>query len=441
MSSTAIDSYIWDQAETLPRAELERLQVTRLRATVERVVEATPFYRDKLAQAGVTTQSIRTIDDLANLPLTTKQDLRDHYPFGLLAVPLDQVVRMHASSGTTGKLTVVGYTRADLDLWANMMARALAAAGVTSRDIVHNAYGYGLFTGGLGFHDGATRIGAAVVPVSGGNTKRQVQILQDFGSTVLCCTPSYALLVAETVTEEGIDPASLRLKVGLFGAEPWSEQMRREIEAQLGIWALDHYGLSEVIGPGVASECAEQQGLHINEDHFIPEIVDPETGARLPDGEVGELVFTCVTKEALPLLRYRTRDRARLMREPCACGRTTARMAKVLGRTDDMVIVRGVNVFPSQIETVLLEAGETAPHYQIVVDRGRAMLDELDVLVEVPAEVFDSPERLAQLERRLTYGVNSTLGISCKVTLVGPKQIPRSEGKAVRVVDRRRLAT
>jgi phenylacetate-CoA ligase len=381
------------------------------------------------------------LGDLARLPFTTKQDLRDHYPFGLLAVPLDQVVRVHASSGTTGKLTVVGYTRADLDLWANMMARALAAAGVNTKDIVHNAYGYGLFTGGLGFHDGATLIGAAVVPVSGGNTKRQVQILQDFGSTVLCCTPSYALLIAETVAEDGIDPASLHLKVGLFGAEPWSEQMRRAIEARLGIRAFDHYGLSEVIGPGVAGECVEQQGLHINEDHFIPEIVDPETGARLPDGEVGELVFTCVTKEALPLLRYRTRDRARLMREPCACGRTTVRMAKVLGRTDDMVIVRGVNVFPSQIETVLLEVGEIAPHYQIVIDRGRTLLDELDVLVEVPAEVFGNSERLAQLERRLTHDVKSALGISCKVTLVGPKQIPRSEGKAVRVVDRRQLTT
>jgi phenylacetate-CoA ligase len=321
------------------------------------------------------------------------------------------------------------------------MARALAAAGVTAKDVVHNAYGYGLFTGGLGFHDGATQIGAAVVPVSGGNTKRQVQILQDFGSTVLCCTPSYALLIGETIAEEGIDPASLRLKVGLFGAEPWSEQMRREIEARLGIRALDHYGLSEVIGPGVAGECVEQQGLHINEDHFIPEIVDPETGTRLPDGEAGELVFTCVTKEALPLLRYRTRDRALLIREPCACGRTTARMAKVLGRADDMVIVRGVNVFPSQIETVLLEAGEVAPHYQIVIDRGRSILDELDVLVEVSAEVFDSPERLAQIERRLTYDVESALGISCKVTLVRPKQIPRSEGKAVRVVDRRQLST
>jgi phenylacetate-CoA ligase len=441
MSSRAIDSYIWDQTEALPRAELEQLQIARLRATVERVAEASPFYRDKLAQAGVAPHNIRMLGDLARLPFTTKQDLRDHYPFGLLAVPLDQVVRVHASSGTTGKLTVVGYTRADLNLWANMMARALAAAGVNTKDIVHNAYGYGLFTGGLGFHDGATLIGAAVVPVSGGNTKRQVQILQDFGSTVLCCTPSYALLIAETVAEDGIDPASLHLKVGLFGAEPWSEQMRRAIEARLGIRAFDHYGLSEVIGPGVAGECVEQQGLHINEDHFIPEIVDPETGARLPDGEVGELVFTCVTKEALPLLRYRTRDRARLMREPCACGRITVRMAKVLGRTDDMVIVRGVNVFPSQIETVLLEVGEIAPHYQIVIDRGRTLLDELDVLVEVPAEVFGNSERLAQLERRLTHDVKSALGISCKVTLVGPKQIPRSEGKAVRVVDRRQLTT
>jgi phenylacetate-CoA ligase len=436
----AITPYIWDTAETLPRAELEQLQITRLRSCVERVAETVPFYREKLAQSSITPGSIHSLDDLARLPFTNKQDLRDHYPFGLLAVPLDQVVRVHASSGTTGKLTVVGYTRADLDLWAGMMARALAAAGVTSSDIVHNAYGYGLFTGGLGFHDGATRVGAVVIPISGGNTKRQVQIMRDFGSTALCCTPSYALLIAETLAEEGVDPASLQLKVGLFGAEPWSEQMRREIEARLGIRAFDHYGLSEVIGPGVASECVHQQGLHINEDHFIPEIIDPVTGERLPDGEVGELVFSCVTKEALPLLRYRTRDRVRLMREPCACGRTTVRMAKVVGRTDDMIIVRGVNVFPSQIETVLLEFGEVTPHYQIVIDRGRTTLDELDVLVEAPAEVYENPERLAQLERRLTYGVESMLGITCKVTLVGPKQIQRSEGKAVRVVDKRQLA-
>jgi len=437
---SAVKPYIRDQAETLSRPEMEQLQVARLRAALARVSEAVPFYREKLAQAGVTADSIRTLDDLARVPFTTKQDLRDHYPFGLFAVPMRQIVRFHASSGTTGKLTVVGYTSNDIALWADVIARALAAAGVTDEDIVHNAYGYGLFTGGLGFHDGATLLGAAVIPISGGNTRRQIQLMRDFGSTVLCCTPSYALLIAETAAEEGIDPASLALKIGLFGAEPWSERMRQEIESRLGLLALDHYGLSEVIGPGVASECAHKQGLHICEDHFIPEIVDPDSGARLPDGEIGELVFSCVTKEALPLLRYRTRDRTRLIREPCACGRTTARMQKVLGRTDDMIIVRGVNVFPSQIETVLLEFGEVAPHYQIVVDRGRDLLDELDVLVEASAEVFQSQERLSQLEQRLGYSMQSALGIVCKVRLVAPKQIQRSEGKAVRVVDKRQMA-
>ncbi|HEX9441895.1 MAG TPA: phenylacetate--CoA ligase [Roseiflexaceae bacterium] len=437
---SAVKPYIRDQAETLSRPEMEQLQVARLRAALTRVSEAVPFYREKLVQACVTADSIRTLDDLARVPFTTKQDLRDHYPFGLFAVPMRQIVRFHASSGTTGKLTVVGYTSNDIALWADVIARALAAAGVTDEDIVHNAYGYGLFTGGLGFHYGAEHLGAKVIPVSGGNTRRQIQLMRDFGSTVLCCTPSYALLIAETAAEEGIDPASLALKIGLFGAEPWSERMRQEIESRLGLLALDHYGLSEVIGPGVASECVHKQGLHICEDHFIPEIVDPDSSARLPDGEIGELVFTCVTKEALPLLRYRTRDRTRLIREPCACGRTTARMQKVLGRTDDMIIVRGVNVFPSQIETVLLEFGEVAPHYQIVVDRGRDLLDELDVLVEASAEVFQSQERLSQLEQRLGYSMQSALGIVCKVRLVAPKQIQRSEGKAVRVVDKRQMA-
>ena len=437
MRNGAIEPYIWDMAETLPRPEMERLQVERLRACVARVAERVPFYREKLAQAGVAADDIGSLDDLARLPFTTKQDLRDHYPFGLLAVPQEQVLRVHASSGTTGKLTVVGYTRADLDLWANLIARALAAAGVTAADMVHNAYGYGLFTGGLGFHDGATRIGAAVIPVSGGNTRRQIQIMQDFGSTVLCSTPSYALLIAETLAEEGIDPATLRLKAGMFGAEPWTEQMRDTIEARLGLRAIDHYGLSEIIGPGVAGECIEQQGLHINEDHFIAEVIDPDSGERLPDGAAGELVFSCVTKEALPLLRYRTRDRSRLLREPCACGRTTVRMAKVLGRTDDMLIVRGVNVFPSQIETVILQVGEIEPHYQIIVDRGSAALDEIEVLVEASVEIFEDAGRLAQIEVRLNSGVASTLGISCRVRVVGPRQIPRSEGKAVRVVDRR----
>jgi phenylacetate-CoA ligase len=439
MSAKASESYIWDETETLSQSEMEQLQVERLRACVERVSRTVPFYGERLAQAGVVASDIHTVADLARLPFTTKQDLRDYYPFGLLAVPLEQIVRVHASSGTTGKLTVVGYTRADLDLWARMIARALAAAGITAGDVVHNAYGYGLFTGGLGFHDGAALMGAAVIPVSGGNTKRQIQIMQDFGSTVLCCTPSYALLIAETAVEEGIEPSTLQLKAGMFGAEPWSERMRAEIEDRLGLRAFDHYGLSEVIGPGVAGECMHQQGLHINEDHFIPEIVDPQTGERLPDGEVGELVFSCVTKEALPLLRYRTRDRTRLRRDRCACGRTTARMDKVLGRTDDMIVVRGVNVFPSQIETVLLQAGEVAPHYQLIVDRSSAYMDELDVLVEVSAEVFGSSERLSQLERRLMLDMQSVLGITCRVQLVAPKHIQRSEGKAVRIVDKRRL--
>jgi phenylacetate-CoA ligase len=431
-------SYIWDQSETLPRPELEQLQVARLRSCVERVSQSVPFYRDRLAQAGVTASDIRALDDLASVPLTTKQDLRDHYPFGLFAVPLDQVVRCHASSGTTGKMTVVGYTRQDLDLWANLFARALAAAGVTQADIAHNALGYGLFTGGLGFHDSATLIGATVIPVAAGNTRRQIQIMQDFGSTVLCSTPSYALLIAEMAAEEGVDMAALPLRVGIFGAEPWSDQMRQEIEARLGIVAFDTYGLSEIIGPGVASECEYHQGRHIYEDHFIPEIVDPQTGKRLPDGEVGELVLSSVTKEAIPLLRYRTRDRTRLLREPCACGRTSVRMARVQGRTDDMIVVRGVNVFPSQIEAVLLESGEVAPHYQLIVDREHNSLDELEVRVEAPAGLWGDAERLGELERRLGDDIQSTLGITCSVQLVAPGELPRSEGKAVRVVDKRR---
>jgi len=439
MSSKGVNTYIWDQAETLPLHELEKLQVERLRTGVARVAQTVPFYREKLAQAGITADSIRSLEELARLPFTTKQDLRDHYPFGLCAVPMKQIIRFHASSGTTGKPTVVAYTRNDIELWSNLMARTLAAAGVSDEDIVQNAYGYGLFTGGLGFHYGAETVGAKVIPVSGGNTKRQLMIMRDFGSTTLCCTPSYSLLIAEVAEEEGVDVKALPLKVGLFGAEPWSERMRQEIESRLGILALDVYGLSEIIGPGVAVECVEKQGLHLYEDHFLPEIIDSDTGERLPDGELGELVITCVTKEALPLLRYRTRDRTRLTRAKCACGRTTVRMEKVVGRTDDMIIVRGVNVFPSQIETVLLQVDGIEPHYQLVVNRGRDYMDELDILVEVPTEVFQSQERLIQLERRLSYEVQSALGITCKVQLVGPKQIERSEGKAVRVVDKRGL--
>ncbi|HKQ78929.1 MAG TPA: phenylacetate--CoA ligase [Blastocatellia bacterium] len=439
MTKQGFKSYIRDEVETIAPRDMEKLQVERLRSCIERLSKTVPFYKAKLSEAGVTAESIRSLEDLSRLPFTTKNDLRDHYPFDLLAVPMKEVIRLHASSGTTGKPTVVAYTRNDMNLWSELMARTYAAAGVTEDDVVHNAYGYGLFTGGLGFHYGAERLGATVIPVSGGNTRRQLMLMRDFGSTVLCCTPSYSLLIAEVAEEDGVDLKSLPLKVGIFGAEPWSERMREEIESRLGLVALNVYGLSEVIGPGVSVECAEKQGMHIFEDHFIPEIIDPDTGDRLPDGEMGELVFTCVTKEALPLLRYRTRDRTRLIRGKCACGRSTVRMERIVGRTDDMIIVRGVNVFPSQIETVLLRAGEVEPHYQIVVDRSADYQDELDVLVEASAEVYGNQESLIQIEKRLNYEVQSALGITCNVKLVGPREIARSEGKAARVVDKRRL--
>jgi phenylacetate-CoA ligase len=431
----SVRSYIWDDVESLPPREMEQLQLERLRAGIDRLSRTVPFYQNKLSEARVTADSIRSLEDLDRLPFTTKQDLRDNYPCGLVAVPMKEVVRLHASSGTTGKPTVVAYTRNDINLWSDLMARTCAAAGVTENDIVHNAYGYGLFTGGLGFHYGAEKVGATVIPVSGGNTKRQLLLMKDFGSTALCCTPSYSLLIAEVAEEDRIDLSSLPLKVGMVGAEPWSERMREEIERRLNIVALNVYGLSEVIGPGVSIECAEKQGMHIFEDHFIPEIIDPDTEQRLPDGEVGEIVFTCVTKEALPLIRYRTP----LTRGKCACGRTTARMERVIGRTDDMIIVRGVNVFPSQIETVLLQVSGVEPHYQIVVDRSADYMDELDVMVETPAEIYGDQERLVQLEKRLSYNVQSALGITCKVKLVGPREIARSEGKAVRVVDKRTI--
>jgi phenylacetate-CoA ligase len=439
MSRQDVRSYIWDGVETLPRREMEKLQVERLRAGIDRMSKTVPFYRKKLSEAGVTADSIRSLEDLDRLPFTTKADLRDNYPFDLLAVPMKEIIRLHASSGTTGKPTVVAYTRNDIALWSDLMARTYAAAGTTADDVVHNAYGYGLFTGGLGFHYGAERLGATLIPISGGNTKRQLMLMRDFGSTVLCCTPSYSLLIAEGAEEDSIDLRSLPLKVGLFGAEPWSERMREEIQSRLGVVAFNVYGLSEVIGPGVSVECAEKMGMHIFEDHFIPEIIDPITNQRLPDGEMGELVFTCVTKEALPLIRYRTRDRTRLLREKCACGRTTVRMERVIGRTDDMIIVRGVNVFPSQIESVLLQAGEIEPQYEIIVDRSADHMDELDVLVEAPAQIQSDQQRLVQLEKRLSYDVQSALGITCNVKLVGPREIPRSEGKAVRVVDRRKM--
>ena len=430
-----------DEYETMPREALEAIQLRRLQQTVERVYNTVPFYRKKFDEAGVKPEDIKSLDDLKRLPFTTKQDLRDNYPFGLFAVPMSQIVRIHASSGTTGKPTVVGYTRRDIKTWSELMARALAAAGVTQNDIIHNAYGYGLFTGGLGVHYGAETLGASVIPVSGGNTKRQITIMKDFRPTVLTCTPSYSLHLWEVAQEMGVDfKKDLAIRVGIFGAEPWSERMRQEIEDKLGIDAIDIYGLSEILGPGVAIECIEaKNGLHIFEDHFIPEIIDPETGEVLPYGETGELVLTTITKEAIPLIRYRTRDISALYKEPCKCGRTMVRMARVTGRTDDMLIVRGVNVFPSQIESVLMQHEGVAPHYVIIVDRKKA-LDELEVQVEVTEELFsDKVKELQQLEKQIERNIKETLGVSCKVKLVEPKTIERSMGKAKRVIDKRQI--
>jgi phenylacetate-CoA ligase len=433
--------YYWNkEVECMDASKLRELQGERLRATVERAYNQVPLYQKKFDEAGLKPEDIHTIDDISKIPFTTKEDLRDNYPFGMFAVPLEEVVRIHASSGTTGKQTVVGYTRNDIETWAEVMARTFGAGGTTRGDIVQNAYGYGLFTGGLGAHYGAERVGASVVPISGGNTKRQLQILEDFGSTVLCCTPSYALFLGEAAAEQGIDTSKLPLRVGFFGAEPWTESMRREIESKLAIDALDIYGLSEVMGPGVSYECMEKAGLHVNEDHFFPEIIDPATGDRLPDGSKGELVFSCITKEALPLLRYRTRDITFLNDKPCGCGRVFRRMNRVLGRTDDMLIIRGVNIFPSQIETVLIEVEGTEPHYMIVVDREAGRLDEMEVWVEVsPSMVSDEVRKLEVLEKVIIRELEAALGISLKVRLVEPKTITRSEGKAKRVVDRRDL--
>ncbi len=389
--------------ETLPREALEAIQLRRLRATVERVWETVPFYRRRFQEAGLTPADIRTLNDLQRLPFTTKLDLRDNYPFGLFAAPMESVVRIHASSGTTGKPTVVGYTARDVATWSELMARSLSAAGATRGDIIHNAFGYGLFTGGLGVHYGAERLGASVIPISGGNTKRQILIMKDFGPTVITCTPSYALHLSEVAEEMGLEARELRFRVGVFGAEPWSERMRREIEAKLHLQAVDIYGLSEVMGPGVAVECQEaRNGLHVFDDHFIPEIIDPKTGRVLPHGKKGELVFTSITKEAFPVIRYRTRDISSLHPEPCVCGRTHIRMGRVGGRTDDMLIIRGVNVFPSQIESVLMEIEGVEPHYQLIVDR-EGNLDTLTVLVEVGEQAFsDEVRRLQGLEKRIS---------------------------------------
>ncbi|MDD2897172.1 MAG: phenylacetate--CoA ligase [Desulfuromonadaceae bacterium] len=428
-----------EEFETLPRPALEALQLKRLQATLERVYANVPFYKASFDAAGITPSVVSGLEDLQKLPFTTKQNMRDSYPYGLFATPMDEIVRIHASSGTTGKPTVVGYTQNDIMTWSDLMARSFVAAGAHKGDIIHNAYGYGLFTGGLGAHYGAERLGASVIPISGGNTRRQIMIMQDFGSTVLTCTPSYSLFMAEEAGAEGIDFKKLKLRVGIFGAEPWSEAMRGEIEGKLNLSAIDIYGLSEIMGPGVAIECIEaKRGLHIWEDHFIPEIIDPDTGGRLPDGERGELVITTITKQGIPLIRYRTRDITSLTYETCICGRTHARIARMSGRSDDMLIIRGVNVFPSQIEAILVGIEGIEPHYMLIVDRN-GTLDTLTVQVEVSEQLFSDEIKVLQaLSRRVEKEIKDMLGVTCTAKLVEPKTIQRSEGKAQRVIDNRK---
>ena len=430
--------YYQPEIETASIDEIRKIQLERLQAQVKRVYENVPFYRDKMDKAGVKPEDIRELADLAKLPFNYKHDLRDTYPYGMFATPLKDVVRLHASSGTTGKQVVGGYTRKDLDIWADCCARALTAAGCSDEDVVHVSYGYGLFTGGLGADGGAMKIGAVTVPVSSGNTKRQVNILKDFGSTILMCTPSYALHIAEVMRDMGVTKDEISLKAGIFGAEPWTHEMRLQIEEMLGIKAYDIYGLTEIIGPGVAFECEEQTGMHVNEDHFIVEVIDPDTGEVLGEDVQGEIVFTCLTREAFPLLRYRTRDIGVITRKACSCGRTLIKMTKPRGRSDDMLIIRGVNVFPSQIETVLLEQGYLA-NYQIVVDRVDNF-DTIEVQVEMTNETFsDTVRGIAQRAKALTEGLKSMLNINAKVTLLEPNTLPRSEGKAKRVIDNRKL--
>lgn len=430
----------WNEPkECMTKEDKDQLQLERLQETLSRAYHNVPHYRRLFQKHGIDPEDVQSLNDLAKLPFTYKTDLRDNYPYDMFAVSLSEVVRIHSSSGTTGKPTVVGYTRRDLNTWSELMARALTSGGATRHDVIQNAYGYGLFTGGLGFHYGGEKIGASIIPISGGNTDRQVMIMKDYGSTILACTPSYALFLAETLEDMGIKPEELKLKFGIFGAEPWSENMRREIETRLKIKALDIYGLSEIIGPGVAVECLEQKGLHVMEDHFIVEVIDPATGEVLPEGESGELVFTSLTKEALPIIRYRTGDISRIIPEPCACGRTLRRIGRIQGRTDDMLIIRGVNVFPSQIEHVLLQMGDVQPHYQLIVDR-IGQLDQLEVHVEVSETfLFDEVRALEETASHIRSRIESLLGISVKVRLVEPKTLPRSEGKAKRVIDNRKL--
>jgi len=427
--------------EAMQLSRLRELQLERLRWSVKHAYDNVPFYRQSFDAAGFKPEQLKTLDDLRRVPFLMKQNMRDAYPFGLFAVPMEKVVRIHSSSGTTGNATVVGYTRNDIEIWAEVMARTIACAGGSSKDVVQVAYGYGLFTGGLGAHYGAEKIGATVVPISGGNTERQLMLIKDFGTTMLACTPSYAINMADHVEKNrpDYDFRKTKLRAGIFGAEPWTEQMRTEIESRMGIDAFDIYGLSEVIGPGVSCECSAKSGLHVFEDHFYVEIIDPESGEVLPEGEKGEIVYTSLTKEACPVIRYRSRDITRLYRTPCSCGRTLVKMEKVTGRSDDMLIIRGVNVFPTQIEAVLMEVEGTEPHYQIIVDRKDA-LDDIEVMVEVNERIFsDELKVMNQLAARIKQRMQSVLGVSAKVTLVEPKTLARSEGKAVRVVDKRKL--
>ena len=433
-----MQNYYQKDIETMPVEEMKKLQSEKLVKQVKHVYENVPYYRDLMDKKGVTPDDVKGIDDLHKLPFLTKADLRDAYPYGLLAKPLDECVRIHSTSGTTGKRVVAFYTQNDVDLWEDCCARAIVAAGGTNEDVCQVAYGYGLFTGGAGLHGGSHKVGCLTLPMSSGNTDRQIQFMQDLGATILCCTPSYAAYIGETLQEQGLGPDDIPLKAGIFGAEPWTEEMRRGIENTLGIKAYDIYGLTETSGPGVAFECCEQTGMHINEDHFLAEIIDPDTGEVLPEGSKGELVFTALDKEAFPLLRYRTRDICVLSREKCSCGRTLIKMAKPMGRSDDMLIIRGVNVFPSQIETVLLNEGYQ-PNYQIVVDR-KGNTDSFDVNVEMNADQFtDTVSGVTAKEKSLANAMKIMLGINPTVHLVAPKSIVRSEGKAVRVIDKRKL--
>lgn len=434
-----MSKYYNEEIETMPRCEMENWQSFNLCKTVRRVYDKVPLIRMRMDKLKIKPENIKSIKDIIKLPFTTKLDLRDTYPYGLFACDISEVVRLHASSGTTGKQIVVGYTKNDIAIWSECTARALTYAGGGKNDIVHVAYGYGLFTGGLGMHYGAEKLGAVTLPASSGNTERQINMMKDFGCTILCCTPSYALHIGDTIEQMGIKLSEIKLRSGIFGAEAWTENMRLEIERKLGLKAYDIYGLTEITGPGVSCACECQNGMHINEDHFYPEIINSDTGEVIPEGEEGELVLTSITKEAFPLIRYRTRDITSLSREKCPCGRTLVKMGRLKGRTDDMLIIRGVNVFPSQIESVLLSIGKTAPHYQLVVDRIKN-LDTLEVHVEMSGELFsDEVRKLDTVEQNISKAIYSALGLSAKVKLVEPKTIERSEGKAKRVIDKRNL--